>query len=371
MFLEKLRNNYRNKKSLAFTLAFVVMVSMLTMGAVTDIEAKTVTLVQKDSFNNTEYRREVVTRKATLDEFLKEQGITLAEEDVVDAELSAELQSKQVITIEKSKVIEIHIDGQIRFERTVGNTVSKALELSDLGIVDSDIVTPERNTEITDGLVINVTRFGTVEETVVTEIPYEAIVEYDNNRYLGDDVLKQGGMKGQKTEVFKVTRQDGIETQRELVSSVVDYEPIAEIVIKGTKQKEAVVSKKQTMAAANKDFTVASKERTHPAGFSYKSSFNVNATAYSSHPSENGGYSKTAYGLIPQYGVVAVDPKVIPLGTKLYIESSDGGASWVYGYCIAGDTGGAIKGYKVDLCFNTIAECKKFGRKTATVYILN
>ena len=86
---------------------------------------------------------------------------------------------------------------------------------------------------------------------------------------------------------------------------------------------------------------------------------------------ENGGYSKTAYGLTPGYGIVAVDPKVIPLGTKLYIESSDGGKSWVYGYCIAGDTGGAIKGNKVDLCFNTKAECIKFGRKTATVYILN
>lgn len=370
MFLEKLRNNYRNKKSLATTLAFIVMVSMLTMGAITDIEAKTVTLVQKDSFNNTEYRRNIVTRKATLEEFLKEQGITLSDEDIVDTELSEKLQSKQVITIAKSKVIEIHIDGQIRFERTTGNTVAKALELSGLGIVDSDIVTPDRDVDITDGLVINVVRFGTTEETVITEIPYKAIVEYDDTRYLGDDLLKQGGVKGQKTEVFNVTRTDGVETNRELVSSVVDFEPIDEILIKGTKQKEAVVSKKQTMAAANKSFEVASKDRTHPAGFSYKRAITVSATAYSSHPSENGGYSKTAYGLIPQYGVVAVDPKVIPLGTKLYIESSDGGASWVYGYCIAGDTGGAIKGNKVDLCFNTKSECRKFGRKTATVYII-
>ncbi len=370
MFLEKLRNNYRNKKSLAFTLAFTVMVSMLTMGAITDIEAKTVTLVQKDSFNNTEYRREIVTRKSTLEEFFEEQGIILSEEDVVDAELSEKLHSEQIITIAKSKMIEIHIDGQIRFERTVGNTVGSALELSELGIVDTDIITPERGTEITDGLVINVVRFGTTEETVESEIPYEAIVEYDDNRYLGDDELKQGGIKGKKTEVFRVTRQDGVELERVLVSSVVDLEPVNEVVIKGTKQKEAVVSKKQTMATANKNFEVASKDRTHPAGFTYKKAITVNATAYSSHPSENGGYSKTAYGLIPQYGVVAVDPKVIPLGTKLYVESSDGGASWVYGYCIAGDTGGAIKGHKIDLCFNTKAECKKFGRKTATVYII-
>ena len=106
-------------------------------------------------------------------------------------------------------------------------------------------------------------------------------------------------------------------------------------------------------------------------GFAYKKAITMTATAYD--PTLNGtipASQKTAYGLVCQYGVVAVDPKVIPLGTKLYIESSDGGASWVYGYCIAGDTGGAIKGNKVDLCFSTPEECRRFGRKTATVYIL-
>ena len=75
-----------------------------------------------------------------------------------------------------------------------------------------------------------------------------------------------------------------------------------------------------------------------------------------------------ASGRAPAYGVVAVDPKVIPLGTKLYIEAVDG--SWVYGYAVAGDTGGAIKGNKIDLFFNTHAECTRFGRRQAKVYVL-
>ena len=69
-----------------------------------------------------------------------------------------------------------------------------------------------------------------------------------------------------------------------------------------------------------------------------------------------------------QYGVVAVDTRVIPLGTRLYIEAADG--SWVYGSAVAGDTGGAIRGNKVDLFFNTRQECLNFGRRTARVYIL-
>ena len=77
MLMEKLRSNYRNKKSLALAMAFIVMISMLTMGAISDKETKTVTLIIKDAFNDIENQREIVTRKATVDEFLQEQGIVI------------------------------------------------------------------------------------------------------------------------------------------------------------------------------------------------------------------------------------------------------------------------------------------------------
>ena len=69
-----------------------------------------------------------------------------------------------------------------------------------------------------------------------------------------------------------------------------------------------------------------------------------------------------------QRGVVAVDPSVIPLGTKLYIEAEDG--SWRYGYAVAGDTGGNIRGNRIDLFFDSRAEALQFGRKQARVYVL-
>ena len=129
--------------------------------------------------------------------------------------------------------------------------------------------------------------------------------------------------------------------------------------------------KSSTKASATKSAkTTASSSGGKTKDFNYSKKLTVTATAYDTSPSSNGGHSKTALGLTPKYGIVAVDPKVIPLGTKLYIESADGGKSWSYGYCIAGDTGGAIKGNKVDLCFESKSECRKFGRKSATVYIL-
>jgi 3D (Asp-Asp-Asp) domain-containing protein len=85
------------------------------------------------------------------------------------------------------------------------------------------------------------------------------------------------------------------------------------------------------------------------------------ATAYS--PEEPGLTDHTATGLKAQYGVCAVDPSVIPLGTRLHVEG--------YGYAIAADTGSAIKGNRIDLCFDTLAECNAYGRHTVKVEILD
>ena len=95
------------------------------------------------------------------------------------------------------------------------------------------------------------------------------------------------------------------------------------------------------------------------------------ATAYTAAADECWPYADgyTATGVKCEVGVVAVDPRVIPLKSKLYIEAADG--SFVYGYCTAEDTGGAIKGNKVDLAMNTKSDCFRFGRRQVKVYILS
>ena len=90
----------------------------------------------------------------------------------------------------------------------------------------------------------------------------------------------------------------------------------------------------------------------------------MHATAYTDDAKSQGKWvGRTATGRKPQVGVVAVDPRVIPLGTKLYIEG--------YGNAVAGDTGGAIKGNRIDLFFNTRAEAIRFGRRSVKVHIVN
>ena len=94
--------------------------------------------------------------------------------------------------------------------------------------------------------------------------------------------------------------------------------------------------------------------------FAYSNIMSMEASAYL--PADGGGSGITATGIPAGYGVVAVDPSVIPLGTRLYIPG--------YGEAIAADTGGAIRGYMIDLCMESYSEAMQFGRRNVTVYVL-
>lgn len=94
----------------------------------------------------------------------------------------------------------------------------------------------------------------------------------------------------------------------------------------------------------------------------------MRATAYDPSPASNGGYGGiTAMGTTLRPGVIAVDPRVIPLGTRVYIEYMDGTP---LGYCVAEDTGGAIKENRIDILFMTKAEAIQFGVRDMKLYIL-
>ena len=113
---------------------------------------------------------------------------------------------------------------------------------------------------------------------------------------------------------------------------------------------------KPTKYTSNKNPTRGQDDKMHYIGI-------FEATAYDDSPESQGKWvGQTATGRKPQVGVIAVDPKVIPLGTELFVEG--------YGKCVAGDTGGAIKGRRLDLFFNTKSEVYNWGRKKVKVYIM-
>lgn len=125
---------------------------------------------------------------------------------------------------------------------------------------------------------------------------------------------------------------------------------------------------KGTYTALESDEPAVTNEYTNTNGYESSSdipdfsrSIRVEATAYSS--AEAGLSAYTALGTICRRGVIATDPNVIPLGTRVFIPG--------YGYAIAEDTGGAIVGHKIDVAFDTVAECYEFGRQFIEIYIVD
>ncbi len=333
-------------KRVILALFLVTVVTLITMGAVYDATLKNITFTTIDEFNGTQTDETMKTRKSTVEEFLTENEITVGDSDHMNMDPEDEISDNDILIIRKGRAIELSADGKTYTAYVTKPTVAEALEEIGVTLSAEDEVTPGLQTTITENMPITIDRY-TTEEVIETEpIDFKTIRKNDSSMTAGTTVVVTEGVAGEKSIKYSVRKKNGEIISKDYISEEISKEPINKVIKVGSKQ------------VSNN-------------GFTYSKKLEVSATAYSGASHENGGYSKTAYGLTPKYGVVAVDPKVIPLGTKLYIESSDGGKSWSYGYCIAGDTGGAIKGNKVDLCFNTVNECVQFGRKSATVYILS
>lgn len=193
------------------------------------------------------------------------------------------------------------------------------------------------------------------EDTSVKEeeIAFQTAYVQSDSLYVGEEVTTQEGVKGIKKVTTTNKLVDG-KLVDVVISEEIVKEPVNEIVKIGTKEKVA----EPVMPAAS---------GTTASGLNYSRVLTLDATAYCPCSKCCGKWANgvTASGMKAGYGVAAVDPRVIPLGTKLYVEG--------YGYCVAGDTGGAIKGNRIDLCYgsHSAALASGFGHKSTKVYILN
>jgi len=224
---------------------------------------------------------------------------------------------------------------------TKADTVEETIRELKLVINQRDSISPPLSAELKEfkgtggDLIIKIVRIK--EENVILKenIPYEKEYINDNSFSTGQNKVVKKGKEGINSKTYLVTYHDSIETNRELIKNDVVVEPLPEVIAVGTRK---------IVQRAGKNLDIA---RT----------LVMKATAYS-HTG-----NKTYTGVWPQKGSVAVDPKVIPLGSKLYIDS--------YGFAVAQDVGSAIKGDRIDLFMNSQSEALRWGRRTVRVYILN
>ena len=290
----------------------------------------------------------------TVEDALKEAGVTVGEEDSLNYDKDEPLFDKMHIRVTRVMKVRITAGGETREVETSAQTVEDVLKKFQVELDEDDRVEPEAKTKVAEGMEITVRRVEVKEEVKTEEVPFETQYQDTDSLYEGETQVKTQGVAGEKEVTYQVTFVDGEEESREAVSEKVTKEPVAEVVLRGTAERE------QSGAGGSGTFVDL-----YGNTVSYSSVVSGTCTAYS----VPGG--TTSLGWDAVYGVIAVNPNIIPYGTKMYVTSPDG--SVVYGYGVAGDTGGACMAGDIiaDLCYNTIEECSQIGRREMVIYILS
>lgn len=300
---------------------------------------------------------EVVSVPSTVGEVLESKNIGLGMYDIVHPDVDTYFNNSQVIVIERVKKVIVNDAGVTTEYFTTKDTVGEFLEDKGIELGFYDSLDVSIDAQLQENTNLSVTRVVKTTVTVDSPIPYRTVTQESAAWEEGSSMVVRKGKNGVLTKKYDVYLTNGVETERVEISSEVTAEPVDKQVLVGTGKKAADIV------------------RTEGAPSNYSAVLTCTATAYDlsfqscgKRPGDK-GYGITATGTHAKYGTVAVDPKVIPLGSKLYIETTDG--SFVYGYATAEDTGGAIKGNKVDLFFPSYNDCMQFGRRSVRVYILN
>jgi len=253
----------------------------------------------------------------------------------------------------KTHVYEIDNNGTVKTYKTSCKTVKELLSDLKIKVDDDDIVIPDLDTELKSEGKISIIKVDVKVIEKEVEAPFKTIKKKNKElSHKQSRILVQGVNGKNKVKCKEYYAGDKL-IKEEVIHVESLVKPIDQVFEEGTKD-------------------VFTNDR---GDFTARKAIKMVATAYEAGPRSTGkrpgdkGYGITASGARAKRGTVAVDPRVIPLGTKLYIKSLTPGVP-DYGFAIAQDTGGAIKGNKIDLFMDTVWECLQFGRRPVMVYIL-
>ncbi|MCT2534325.1 ubiquitin-like domain-containing protein [Aquibacillus koreensis] len=292
------------------------------------------------------------TTADTVGEFLVEKELETSQYDQLSAAEEDAIEDGLSITINKAYQVTILDAGEESKVWTTGGTVGDLLAKNDIKLEELDRLEPEKSKRLSKESTIEITRVEKVTDVVEETIDYSVVKKNDQSLDKGKEKVVAAGQEGMVEKHYEVIIENGEEVSRELVKEEVVKESEQRVVAVGTK-------------AAPKPTPQVTVSRSGD-GEAVKT-LTMHATAYNwdCASCSGRGFTATGYNLKanPNEKVVAVDPNVIPLGTRVWVEG--------YGYAIARDTGGAIKGNRIDIHLPTLAQASSYGRKTVKVKILD
>ncbi|MFB3171196.1 ubiquitin-like domain-containing protein [Neobacillus sp. 179-C4.2 HS] len=299
-------------------------------------QAKQVQIVQDNE------KKTIWTTAGTVAELLKEQQIVLHEQDEISPKPEEKIKSKMDIRIKLALHLTLVDGGKEQQVWSTSATVADFLTQQGIKLNEFDRVEPSLSETLQKDGVINVIRVEKVTDVVEEPIQFAVITKKDEGLEKGKQVTVTEGKQGIVSKEYEVILENGKEVSRKIIGEQKLREKLDKVVAVGTKELDIQVSR----------------------GAETGTEFYVNTTAYTAYCNGCSGRTATGFDLRANPGakVIAVDPRVIPLGTKVYVEG--------YGYAVAADTGGAIKGHKIDVFFPTKAEAFRWGVRKVKIKIL-
>ncbi len=307
--------------------------------------------------------KELMICEGTVEDALLKASIVLNSDDIISYSMDTELFNEIEINISRRLHVTLKTGSSLNEVSVPVGTVRQAFEYLKVDIGTEDILSVDLDSMVEEGMVIDLVRIEYKEKKDEKIVPYSKITTITDSLYEGESSVEEG-YDGLKEIVSLQKIINGEVAEVKIISESIISSPKNQVTYIGVKPKTS-----SNLGSISKGYSKDDDDGTFIDNIgntiNYTSKLTGSATAYTAEPG-----AITSTGKIAQYGYVAVDPSIIPYGTKLYISSQDG--KYVYGYATAADTGGAMLSGKrlVDLYYNSVEECYQFGVRDVDIYIL-
>ncbi|WP_026673692.1 G5 and 3D domain-containing protein [Alkalihalobacterium bogoriense] len=310
-------------------------------------KAKLVTLTVNDDLQT------VWTTADSVNELFEELAIEVKEQDEINPSLDTEITPDMNVSYESAFLVQLISDGEQQEIWTTSTTVADFLEKENIALGELDRVEPAKDELLDKETKVDVIRVEKVTDVVEEKIAFATVTRKDDSLEKGKENVVESGQEGLVKKHYEVIFENGEEVSRELVKTENVRDSKDRIVAVGNKQPPAPVSRSSSPSSSSSS------------GGGEGKTITVTATAYTANCSGCSGITATGINLNNNRNkkVIAVDPSVIPLGSRVHVEG--------YGEAIAGDTGGNIVGNKIDVHVPTRSEAQRWGVRTVKVTILD
>ena len=278
--------------------------------------------------------------------------LTLEGQDVMWVDTAVEPEEEEI----PSMSVEIAADGLSTLLQVTDTeaTMEQVIQQAGVTIGSLDRVSEDMDAPVTDGMLVQVDRVAYEEYTVTESIPYKTTYRYSGVLKPDSTKVDRAGRNGERVLTYRKSIVNGVVVSTEKVGDEVTKNAVNKVVLRGSSYGTPI-------SQLPSGFDLELDAKNQPLNYSRK--------IYGSCTAYHGDHA-TSTGRKPGVGVVAVDPREIPYGSILWVVSADG--KFVYGYAVAGDTGGFIYNSNtvLDLYMDSVAEMNAFGRRNLNVYVI-